>query len=96
MFPHEKAETAEHGRSPGNGITPVPISREPLATEGEATSGPDDYNPYEDGESGESTRLKEEPADGNDPYTLDDVGAGIDTESFPGFGADDDGPVLDF
>jgi len=34
--------------SPGNGISPIRLSRDPLATEGEATPGPDDYNPYQD------------------------------------------------
>lgn len=33
--------------SPGNGITPVLLSRDPLATEGEATPGPDDQNPHQ-------------------------------------------------
>lgn len=32
--------------SPGDGITPALLSKEPLATEGEATPGPDDENPY--------------------------------------------------
>lgn len=32
--------------SPGDGITPALLSQEPLATEGEATPGPDDVNPY--------------------------------------------------
>lgn len=48
MFPHESPRAAKYGRSPGNGISPVKLSREPLATEGEATPGPDDWNPYED------------------------------------------------
>lgn len=48
MFPHSKAEPEEYGNSPGNGITPVPLSRDPLATEGEATPGPDDWNPYDE------------------------------------------------
>lgn len=37
--------------SPGDGITPALMSREPLATEGEATPGPDDYNPFDEFES---------------------------------------------
>lgn len=34
--------------SPGDGITPALLSSEPLATEGEATPGPDDYNPFDE------------------------------------------------
>lgn len=37
-----------HGTVPGDGITLPSLSGEPLATEGEATPGPDDYNPFED------------------------------------------------
>lgn len=33
---------------PGDGITVAKLSEEPLATEGEATPGPDDYNPHEE------------------------------------------------
>lgn len=33
--------------SPGDGITVAHLSAEPLATEGEATPGPDDENPFE-------------------------------------------------
>lgn len=51
MYPHEMPEVAEFGRSPGNGITPALISRDPLATEGEATFGPDDFNPYDEREA---------------------------------------------
>lgn len=39
------------GRSPGNGVTMPNLSVEPLATEGEATAGPDDYNPYDEEET---------------------------------------------
>lgn len=42
--------------SPGDGISPVKMSREPLATEGEATPGPDDYNPFEERETQELMR----------------------------------------
>jgi hypothetical protein len=48
MFPHHKAESETHGGSPGNGMTPMPMSRNPIATEGEATPGPDDVNPYDE------------------------------------------------
>ena len=33
---------------PNDGITSVKLSRAPLATEGEATPGPDDWNPYDE------------------------------------------------
>jgi hypothetical protein len=46
--------------SPGNGMTVMRLSKHPLATEGEATPGADDYNPYED-------------PDGPDPPTAGDV-----------------------
>lgn len=36
------------GGSPGCGTTEAKLSAEPLASEGEATPGPDDYNPFED------------------------------------------------
>ena len=51
MFPHAKFEPEEYGHSPGNGITPCPLSADPLATEGEATPGPDDINPYDEWEN---------------------------------------------
>lgn len=41
---HELSTTA----SPGDGVSPIPISSEPLATEGEATPGPDDVNPFKE------------------------------------------------
>lgn len=47
-FPHEKRERRTHGGSPGNGMTPMDISSHPLATEGEATPGPDDVTPFDD------------------------------------------------
>lgn len=77
-FPHEKREPQEFGRSPGNGITPMPLSRDPLATEGEATPGPDDFNPYEEhdrryGLEGDEIAEQRDPTAGNDPYTFDDV-----------------------
>lgn len=37
--------------SPGDGVTPALLSREPLATEGEATPGPDDVNPFDEMET---------------------------------------------
>lgn len=35
MFPHSQGFAEEHGYSPGNGITPTLLSREPLAMEEE-------------------------------------------------------------
>lgn len=83
MFPHEKAESKTHGRSPGNGMTSMPISAEPLATEGEATPGPDDQNPYEDDTP--SASLEEAPTRGRDPFVFDDVGEEVDDVGLPGF-----------
>lgn len=91
-FPHYKREALTHGQSPGNGITPAPISREPLATEGEATPGPDDYNPYEERarEDAEQAMVADEdPTDGDDPFVFDDVGGAIGDFEFPSIG---DGP----
>lgn len=48
---------------PGDGITQIKLSFEPLATEGEATPGPDDVNPYE---TGEFTHQEREPFFGPD------------------------------
>lgn len=77
-FPHEKRESEEYGRSPGNGITPMPLSQDPLATEGEATPGPDDVNPYEENEreyglNEDEIAQQRDPTAGNDPYSFDDV-----------------------
>lgn len=95
LFPHEKTEAMTHGRSPGNGITPAPITKEPLATEGEATPGPDDYNPYED-EQRAATRdvqLNGEPTKGDDPFVFDDVDDEMSEVQLPELG---DGPQFDF
>lgn len=82
MFRHEKDEAISHGRSPGNGITPMPLSAEPLATEGEATPGPDDENPYE----GPPARGDTTPTSGDDPFVFDDAGGVVDDVSLPGLG----------
>lgn len=92
MFEHVKLERASHGGSPGNGMTPARLSRGPLATEGEATPGPDDYNPYED----HRNTLSEDPTAGkDDPYVFDDVEPVIADLSLPGLD-DTDGPQLPF
>ena len=46
MLPHHHLLKDEYGGSPGNGTTCARLSRCPIATEGEATPGPDDENPY--------------------------------------------------
>jgi len=47
MFPHHCLPQDSHGGSPGNGTTGPKLSLLPLATEGEATPGRDDVNPYD-------------------------------------------------
>lgn len=89
MFPHEKRETQEFGRSPGNGITPIPLSRDPLATEGEATPGPDDYNPYEDREykaERKQMTMEKNPTKGDDPFVFDDIGDAVGEINLPELG----------
>lgn len=93
-FPHEKRESLTHGRSPGNGTTAVPLSREPLATEGEATPGPDDWNPYDEWEEEQelaAMRGGRDPTEGDDPFVFDDVGEGVRDLEFPEIG---DGPMF--
>lgn len=77
MFEHAKRERETHGGSPGNGMTSARLSQDPLATEGEATPGPDDYNPYED-RGGDA-----DPTAGDDPFVFDDVGPAVDELSLP-------------
>jgi hypothetical protein len=91
MYPHEKREALTHGRSPGNGTTPIPLSREPLATEGEATPGPDDYNPYDEAEFQrfKDAQSKRDPTADPDPFVFDDIGDGIGDVELPSLG---DGP----
>jgi len=97
-FPHEKSEATEFGRSPGNGITPAPLSMEPLATEGEATPGPDDQNPYDEQELQIERSQKttaDDPTAGDDPYVFDDVGDAVGDVELPSFD-DSSGPSLPF
>lgn len=86
MFPHAKTEPEEYGHSPGNGMTSIPLSRDPIATEGEATPGPDDFNPYDAYElervKQSQKTMKEDPTEGDDPYLFDDIGAGRDVFEF--------------
>lgn len=91
-FPHEMPHATEYGRSPGNGVTPAVLSREPLATEGEATPGPDHINPYDDFRQGPRT-LAADPTAGDDPYVFDDVGAEVGRFDLPGLDRD---PMLPF
>lgn len=92
LFPHEKREAETHGRSPGNGITPAPLSAEPLATEGEATPGPNDFNPYED----EGVGIEGSPTGGRDPYAFDDIGESAEDAVLPGLNPRGSLPIFDF
>lgn len=80
--------------SPGDGITPALLSREPLATEGEATPGPDDWNPYaemEDQQQKERFKRELDSFDGPKASLPDFDEPGEDF----GFGpSDDDVPML--
>ncbi len=100
MFPHEDQRTKEFGRSPGNGITPIPLSRDPLATEEEATPGPDDYNPFEDtrelGLSSDEIAENRNPLKGDDPYAFDDVDEAVGELELPDLGGEPDSPLFDF
>lgn len=82
MWPHAMTHSQTHGNSPGNGITPKRITREPLATEGEATPGPDDYNPYEDYDPRATveSRSKRDPTRDPDPFVFDDIGMSLGRE----------------
>jgi hypothetical protein len=83
-FPHGKREPDEYGHSPGSGITPMALSRDPLATEGEATPGPDDFNPFEEYETprpqSSDKTTKEDPTAGDDPFVFDDIADGAVSE----------------
>lgn len=76
--------------SPGNGMTVAQLSKDPLATEGEATPGPDEYNPFDDerqlrseaGGIGDKRRMKPEQ---------DSEGPRLPAPE-PGFELDIDGP----
>lgn len=84
------------GGSPGGGTTRPMLSREPLASEGEATIGPDNYNPYREREMRRETRELErrrEAAAESQPElpTMDLPHADSEDEAF---GMPD--PTLDF
>lgn len=85
-FPHGHRDSETHGHSPGNGITPMVLSAGPLATEGEATPGPDDYNPYDDpdNQAFAGHRANKTPTDGSDPFVFDDVDRIVDDVRLPG------------
>ena len=53
---------SEEISSPGMGVTGANLSREPLATEGEATSGPDDEVNWEELESADVGEQDDLPA----------------------------------
>jgi len=82
-FHHEKREVAKYGRSPGNGTTEMPLSKNPLATEGEATPGPDDTNPYDEREH-EIAKQAQEPTRQSAP----DVSFGPPSDASPTAGRD--------
>ena len=97
----QRRNMPEHWRevsSPGQGITEAPLSIDPLATEGEATPGPDDWNPYEDEEfememellMGSGPDIEDddisrdrEPTAGDDPFVFDDVEDHVDGVALP-------------
>lgn len=54
------------------GITEPHLSRDPLGTEGEMTSGPDAESPFD--RFNQSATAKVDPTEGNDPYLFDNVG----------------------
>lgn len=92
-FPHAKREPAEYGHSPGNGMTDIPLSKAPIATEGEATPGPDDVNPYDEREFQQAKRGRSgvsmpefesrSPTSGDDPFVFDDAGQELDDLQLP-------------
>ncbi len=96
MFPHEDQRAAEFGRSPGNGITPAPLSRDPLATEGEATPGPDDHNPYEERENEFEIAKQRSPTEGDDPFTFDDVDDAVGELELPSLESEPDTSLFDW
>jgi len=81
-YPHAKQEAREYGYSPGNGISPMRLSVEPLASEEEVDANmpkqtaerPEPTTPSLDFLRLETTR---DPTDGDDPYSFDDVGDGL-------------------
>lgn len=98
-FPHEDQRAQEFGRSPGNGITPMPMSRDPLATEGEATAGPDNENPFEQKEREyglEEDEIAEQrdPTAGDDPFLFDDVDESVDEVELPSLGKPPESPLF--
>jgi len=71
-FPHRKREPDEYGNSPGNGISPMPMSAEPLASMEEADR---DVNTVD--QSADSPDVVERD---DDPYVFDDIGVGLGEE----------------
>lgn len=90
MFDHFQRDSLSHGYSPGNGVTPMSFSKEPLASEGEATPGADDYNPYDEIEQ-QQMREARSPTDGDDPFVFDDVDEFVGDVELPEPG---DGPLF--
>jgi len=78
LFPHEKRERSAYGGSPGNGISPMRLSRDPLASEAEVAA---DMAARETAAAPSPSidlmRLSSDPeptAGADDPYLFDDVG----------------------
>lgn len=79
-----------HFGMPTPGTTGHNLSCEPLATEGEATPGPDDQNPYDEHTDRIEQRgftLKEDPTEDPDPFVFDDVEEVVMDFEFPAFDA---------
>jgi len=82
-YPHAKREAREYGYSPGNGISPMKLSMEPLASEEEVDANMPDRRgsgPSAPEPSLDFLRLetKRDPTAGDDdPYAFDDVGDGL-------------------
>ena len=89
MFRHSKLEPDEYGHSPGNGMTEMRLSDDLLATEGEATPGPDHVNPYEQEDADFEEFEPEERDDEFEPA----IGLGSFEPEFPD-DRDRDGPEL--
>lgn len=76
--------------SPGDGVTDAALSREPLATEGEATPGPDDENPFDELEDRRARQSPDEGSRGGEPSMPSvTLGHDMDGDDGGGFGLPD-------
>jgi len=71
-FPHRKREPDEYGNSPGNGISPMPMSAVPLASMEEADR---DVTTVD-----QSSDRPDVVGRDDDPYVFDDIGVGLGGE----------------